>query len=59
MSEDFLQALQQKILLKDLLKNEEWERQFRGSLKAKEENVINYLVQEEVLSDMVQALVNE
>jgi hypothetical protein len=59
MSEDFLAALEGKTLLKELLKNEDWEKQFRSSLKVKEENVIKYLVQPEVLSDMVQALINE
>lgn len=59
MSEDFLAALEGKTLLKELLKNEDWEKQFRSSLKMKEENVIKYLVQPEVLSDMVQALINE
>jgi len=59
MSEDFLSALEGKTLLKELLKNEDWEKQFRSSLKVKEENVIKYLVQPEVLSDMVQALINE
>lgn len=45
--------------MKELLKNEDWEKQFRSSLKVKDENVIKYLVQEEVLSDMIQALINE
>jgi hypothetical protein len=59
MSEDFLQALEGKTLLKELLKNEDWEKQFRSSLKMKDENVIKYLIQEEVLGDMIQALTNE
>jgi hypothetical protein len=59
MSEDFLLAIEKKTLLKELLKNEDWEKQFRSSLKVKDEQVIKYLVQEEVLCDMIQALINE
>lgn len=59
MSEDFLLAIEKKTLLKELLKNEDWEKQFRSSLKVKDDQVIKYLVQEEVLSDMIQALINE
>lgn len=59
MSEDFLQALEKKTLLMVLLKNEDWEKQFRSSLRVKEPNVVNYLSQDEVLADMIQALVNE
>jgi hypothetical protein len=59
MSEDFLLALEKKTLLMALLKNEDWEKQFRSSLRVKETNVVNYLSQDEVLADMIQALVNE
>lgn len=55
----FEQALEQKTLFKDLLKNDEHERQFRAALRNKEDKLVAYLTSEEVLSDMVRALIDE
>lgn len=55
----FDQALEDRLLLKDLLKNDDNERQFRVALRNKEEKLLGYLSHESVLEDMVKALVDE
>lgn len=55
----FDQALEDRLLLKDLLKNDDNERQFRVALRNKEEKLLGYLSHSAVLEDMVKALVDE
>lgn len=57
--EDFTAALESKILLKELLKNDDWERLFRAGLRSKDEKLLAYLGTKEILADMIEALVNE
>jgi hypothetical protein len=55
----FDQALEDRQLLKELLKNDEHERQFRVALRNKDEKLLGYLSHPAVLEDMVKALVDE
>lgn len=57
--EEYLQALQAKTSLKDLLVNDDWERHFRSGLRSKDPQLLAYLSSNEILGDMVAALVNE
>ncbi len=57
--EDYLAALEELTLLKDLLANDDWERLFRVGLRSKDEKLLAYLSAKPVLSDMIQAIVNE
>lgn len=66
LSEEFVAALQSKILLKDLLSNDSFEKQFNSlTINADKdtvdkndfEKVSDYLIQPEVLADMIDIMV--
>lgn len=57
--EDYETALSERKLLKELLLNDDWERNFRAGLRTKNAQLLEYLSSKEVLGDMIEALVNE
>jgi hypothetical protein len=59
MTEDFTAALAKKLPLKEILKNDDWERLFRSGLRSKDEQLLTYLSANETLADMIECLVNE
>eukprot|EP01126_Amoeba_proteus_P029962 TRINITY_DN2962_c0_g5_i18.p1 TRINITY_DN2962_c0_g5~~TRINITY_DN2962_c0_g5_i18.p1 ORF type:complete len:596 (-),score=149.99 TRINITY_DN2962_c0_g5_i18:175-1962(-) len=56
---DFYNALEQKTLLRELLRNDDFERQYRIALRTKDARLVLYFRQKEVLEDMVDSLIDE
>lgn len=56
---DYQQALEEKVKLRTVLTNDDFERMFRSDLRSKNERLVTYLVSDEILGDLVDSIVNE